>query len=342
MSLLLENTNESRRGSLYQNTSAFGRLCARGIWKPTRSWFVPGFTICGSVMRLWIFDRSGPYSSEKFDIHSEPERFVTVIAGYALMTEAELDLNTFVRRDETGRYIIAGDTKVSIEDKPIASTKAIVCRGTTCYRGRRIALALDCVVKFAWPSDKRQREGRLLKLAKERGVKGVAEWIHDEQVSIDGTLDTIANLRRGMKFGEPRKLSSKALWVESPTTTSRANSRTRSGLQSKIPGQYRSSLGVRTSSTSNSSAGQKRKRDEGSATEGGTMKRSKSNDSQRLLQILHQTPENMDEVPPPSRASRNQRTTVSLEGTVRHMAIEYTFAWLRDDHFIHTDQSEDF
>ncbi|KAK9256933.1 hypothetical protein V1507DRAFT_501044 [Lipomyces tetrasporus] len=119
--------------------------------------------------------------------------------------EAELGLNTFVRRDETGRYIIAGDTKVSIEDKPIAPTKAIVCRGTTCYRGRRIALALDCVVKFAWPSDKRQREGRLLKLAQERGVKGVAEWIHDEQVSIDGTLDPIANLRRGMKFGEPRK-----------------------------------------------------------------------------------------------------------------------------------------
>ena len=31
--------------------------------------FVPGFTICGSTMRLWVFDRSGPYSSEKFDIH---------------------------------------------------------------------------------------------------------------------------------------------------------------------------------------------------------------------------------------------------------------------------------
>jgi hypothetical protein len=131
--------------------------------------FVPGFTICGSVMRLWIFDRSGPYSSEKFDVHREPERCVTVIAGYALMTEAELGLNTFMRRDDTGRYIVAGDTRVSIEDKPIASTKAIVCRGTTCYRGR-ISPTLDCVVKFAWPSYKRQREGRLLKLAKERGV----------------------------------------------------------------------------------------------------------------------------------------------------------------------------
>lgn len=51
-------------------------------------------------MRLWMFDRSGPYTSEKFDIHKEPERFVTVVAGYALMTDAELGLNTFVRRDK--------------------------------------------------------------------------------------------------------------------------------------------------------------------------------------------------------------------------------------------------
>jgi hypothetical protein len=276
-------------------------------------------------MRLWIFDRSGPYSSEKFDVHREPERFVTVTAGYALMTEAELGLNTFIMRDDTGRYIVAGDTRVSIEDKPIASTKAIVCRGTTCYRGR-ITPTLDCVVKFAWPSDKRQREGRLLKLAKERGVKGVAEWIHDEQVSIDGTLDTIANLRQGMKFREPRKLSSKALWVDSPTTSSRANSKTRSSLQlrSRASIGHKGSLGVPTSSASNSSTGQKRTRDEGSATEGGTMKRSKSNDSQAV--IADPDPKEHGHSASKSGASRNPKTTVSLEERLKHMEIEYTFA----------------
>ncbi|PQE15173.1 serine threonine- kinase Sgk2 protein [Rutstroemia sp. NJR-2017a BBW] len=31
--------------------------------------FVPGFTICRSMMRLWVFDRSGSYNSEKFDIY---------------------------------------------------------------------------------------------------------------------------------------------------------------------------------------------------------------------------------------------------------------------------------
>jgi hypothetical protein len=57
--------------------------------------FVPGFTICGSIIRLWIFDRSGSYNSEKFDIYKEPERFVRVITRYVLITDTELGLNIF-------------------------------------------------------------------------------------------------------------------------------------------------------------------------------------------------------------------------------------------------------
>ncbi|KAH6661767.1 hypothetical protein B0J14DRAFT_707992 [Halenospora varia] len=220
--------------------------------------FVPGFTICGSLMRLWVFDRSGLYSSKKFDIHEEPERFVKVIAGYALMTDAELGLNTFIKRDGNGKYIVAQGVRISLEDKPIASTKAIVCRGTTCYRGRRTdSMGWEYVVKLAWPSDKRQREGRLLKLAKERGVTGIVEWFNHEQISIDGDPDTISHLRRDMQFGTPRKLSSKSSWVHDGAESSRA-SRTRS-----LRGRSRSSLGhliglgISTSDTTISSSGQK-------------------------------------------------------------------------------------
>jgi Fungal protein kinase len=108
----------------------------------------------------------------KFDIHKEPERFVKVLAGYALMSDTELGLNTFIKRNGSSKYIVVPGARITLEDKPIASTKAIVCKGTTCYRGtqRRLREWEHCV-KFAWPSDKRQREGDLLKLAKERGVK---------------------------------------------------------------------------------------------------------------------------------------------------------------------------
>jgi hypothetical protein len=79
-----------------------------------------------------------------------------------------LGLNTFIKRDDNGRYIFARGVRIALEDKPVASQKAIVCRGTTCYRGRRIdSTEWEYVVKFTWPSDKRQREGELLKLTKE-------------------------------------------------------------------------------------------------------------------------------------------------------------------------------
>jgi hypothetical protein len=155
-------------------------------------------------MWLWMFDRSGPYNSERFDIHREPERFVKVIASYVLMLDTELGLNTFIKRDGNSKYIVTRDIKISLEDKLIASTKAIVCRGTTYYRGRRNdSIEWEYMVKFAWPSDKRQQEGRLLKLAKDRGVTGIAEWFNHKQITINGDLDTIAHLRRDMKFETP-------------------------------------------------------------------------------------------------------------------------------------------
>ncbi|KAH8744111.1 hypothetical protein F5882DRAFT_387726 [Hyaloscypha sp. PMI_1271] len=57
-------------------------------------------------------------------------------------------------------------------------------------------------------------EGDLLKLAKERGVTGIAKWLHYKQITINGNPDTVAQLRSSMKFGTPRKLSSKASWVD--------------------------------------------------------------------------------------------------------------------------------
>ncbi|KAF7858906.1 hypothetical protein EAF04_008947 [Stromatinia cepivora] len=243
--------------------------------------FVPGFTICGSLMRLWMFDRSGSYSSEKFDIHKEPEKFVRVISGYALMSDSELGLNIFVRSDDIGRYIVARDTKIYLEEKPIASQKAIVCRGTTCYRGRESDSSdYKYVVKFAWSSDQRLREGRLLKLAKKREVKGIAEWFHDEQVIIDGEPDTISHLRRNMKFGALEKPSGKASWLES-LESNRHPSRKSLFYKSKSKPSTDRSIGRRIStSTTQVSSGQKRKRDEGYDARHDRMKRSKSDDGE--------------------------------------------------------------
>lgn len=44
--------------------------------------FVLDFTLCGSLMRLWEFDRAGATASESFDINKDGSRFVSVIVGY--------------------------------------------------------------------------------------------------------------------------------------------------------------------------------------------------------------------------------------------------------------------
>ncbi|KAG9242164.1 hypothetical protein BJ878DRAFT_536067 [Calycina marina] len=218
--------------------------------------FVPGFTICGSVMRLWLFDRSGPYNSEKFDIHKEPERFVKVLAGYAMMSDAELGLNTFIKCDGNGKYIVTRDVRISLEDKPIASTKAIVCRGTTCYRGRRPG-----------STDWEYVES-----------PGIAVWFNHEQITIDGDPDTISHLRRAMKFGSPRRPSKKAFWVDSSPESSRAYSRTSLMGSSGSSVAHLIGLGIGAGSATTSSSGQKRKRDE--RLDGGSiLKRSKSDGS---------------------------------------------------------------
>ncbi|KAI9858847.1 MAG: hypothetical protein M1824_004012 [Vezdaea acicularis] len=159
--------------------------------QPTRR-FVHGFTICVTRMQLWVFDRSGPYSSTEFDIHQQPKRFVQAIAGYLMMSGVELGLDTFVEHQSSG----GGERKLQLDPEPIAYQRAI-----------------DYVVKLSWRSDKRPAEGELLKLAQKRGVEGVAEIFAHEQIT------SIANLRSGLHFGKPHKHTVQArITISSPIT----------------------------------------------------------------------------------------------------------------------------
>lgn len=44
--------------------------------------FVTGFTICGSLMRLWEFDRLGGVASGPFDVNKDGQMFVSAILGF--------------------------------------------------------------------------------------------------------------------------------------------------------------------------------------------------------------------------------------------------------------------
>jgi serine/threonine protein kinase len=213
--------------------------------QPTRR-FLHGFFIRGSMMQLSLFDRSGLCVSEDFDIHQDPCLFIKIMAGYSQMSDRELGENIFIKEDDTGRYIdFKGDEKkeeerLYLEKNPIAFQRAIVCRGTTCYRAKRQGSdQWEYVVKFAWRSDKTMAEGALLKRAKEKNVWGVAKLFGHQD------LDTIADIRQGLRFGK--------LWTSQSNIKDLIN---HSHLQTQS-GVVTSASGV--SLTSLTSSAQKRK-----------------------------------------------------------------------------------
>ena len=194
---------KSRSPAIRRKPSCIGRY-VRDIFsnQPTRR-YVHVFTLCGNEMRAWVFDRSGPYGSTAFDIHEEPERLIRTIAAYVMMSDDELGLDTFTERNGGNRFITVEDAmgkerRFRLESDPIAYQRAIVCRGTSCFRARIPGSEdLQYVAKFSWVSDKRRPEANLLRLARERGVKGVAKLFGHRQIT------NIANMREGLKFGKP-------------------------------------------------------------------------------------------------------------------------------------------
>ncbi|KAJ4308018.1 hypothetical protein N0V84_012350 [Fusarium piperis] len=185
--------------------------------QPTRR-YVHGFLLCGSMMELWIFDRSGPYSSGPFDIHEEPDKFARALVGYATMDDAIIGLDTFIRREHGHRHVTLNDAngrEASIRlEKPIVWQKAVVCRGTTCFttRGGNVA-------KFSWVSDKRKLEVEHLKLAQDKGVKGVARVVAHRQIT------TIAELREGLEFRERHQFRNETVHFDSPSSISSGGKR---------------------------------------------------------------------------------------------------------------------
>ncbi|OAA38860.1 serine/threonine-protein kinase Sgk2 [Metarhizium rileyi] len=104
-----------------------------------RRLFVHAFTLTGSAMEIWVFDRSGPYSGALFEIHEEPEKFIRVTCGYLMVSDEELGLETLTKEKDGVLSIIMPTVergkkrKFELDSNPIALQRAIVCRGTSCF-----------------------------------------------------------------------------------------------------------------------------------------------------------------------------------------------------------------
>ncbi|PGH11270.1 hypothetical protein AJ79_05005 [Helicocarpus griseus UAMH5409] len=134
-------------------------------------------------MTVWVFDRSGCYSPGQFNIHNEPQRSIQLIADYMMMDE-ELGLDTFMERD--------GDIRIL---SPINGRLSAVERLAISQRFQ--SSDWSHVVKFSWTSDRRKPEADLLKLANQRGVKGIARLVGHRSVT------SIKDMRSSITFTKP-------------------------------------------------------------------------------------------------------------------------------------------
>ncbi|KAH7016211.1 uncharacterized protein B0I36DRAFT_377834 [Microdochium trichocladiopsis] len=164
--------------------------------------FVLGFTICGSLMRVWHFDRLGGIASKSFDIHEDGERFVLVILGFLSMNEERLGLDPTFTTADGQRYIEIdrnGTVERFIIDKVISRARCIVGRATTCWRAHKEGEEdRSYVIKDAWQHCERDEEGELLRDATERGVINVPHYYHHYTVQVGReTDDVFNNVRRG-------------------------------------------------------------------------------------------------------------------------------------------------
>jgi hypothetical protein len=68
--------------------------------------FALGFTLCGSVLRLWGFDRTGAIASSPFDINKDGLRFVSTMLGFLRMNNEQLGYDPTILSSTDGKRFI--------------------------------------------------------------------------------------------------------------------------------------------------------------------------------------------------------------------------------------------
>ncbi|KAL6852514.1 hypothetical protein ACO1O0_007060 [Amphichorda felina] len=165
--------------------------------------FVLGFTICGSFMRIWEFDRLGGIASEQFDINHDGLQFVSTVLGFLWMSEEQLGFDPTITSEGGRRFITIqrnGQTERLVIDKLMKRAPCIAGRATTCWKAHREEdPQIPLVVKDSWQYTEREEEGELLKEATEKGVVNVARYYHHETVFVHDKADDIrGNVRGGL------------------------------------------------------------------------------------------------------------------------------------------------
>ena len=165
--------------------------------------FVLGFTLFGSLMRIWEFDRLGGIASEQFDINKDGLRFVSIILGFLWMSEEQLGFDPTIITENSQQFIEIereGSTERLILDEVVKRARCIAGRATICWKAHREKDPhATFVVKDSWQHPEREEEGEMLRMAIDKGVVHVARYYHHETVRVRSVDDDVRdNVRKGL------------------------------------------------------------------------------------------------------------------------------------------------
>ncbi|WVN89508.1 uncharacterized protein L203_104733 [Cryptococcus depauperatus CBS 7841] len=150
--------------------------------------FVLGFTLCGSLMRIWEFDRLGGIASEQFDINKEGKRFVSTILGFLWMSEDDLGFDPTIITCGDKRYI---DIERNGQEERIIIKK-------TMSRARSHLLS-----KTRGNTQNAITKGNCFGKRWRKRVIHVARHYYHTTVRVgDKDDDVLANIRRGIDLSE--------------------------------------------------------------------------------------------------------------------------------------------
>ena len=205
--------------------------------------FALGFTLCGSLMRIWVFDRLGGIGSEQFDINKDGLQFVSTVLGFLWMDKEELGFDPTIITANNERFIEIkrnGSTERIIVDKVMQRARCIAGRATTCWKAHREGdLQTPLVIKDSWQYLERDEEGELLREVTSKGVVNVARYYHHETVQVRSMDDDVrSNARGGLDVTSATNYPPKR---STPPPNTTATSASRNGRSSSTAGVKRPS-----------------------------------------------------------------------------------------------------
>lgn len=208
--------------------------------------FTLGFTLCGSNMRLWEFDRVGAMASSSFDINKDGLQFVSAMLGFLTMNDEQLGYDPSIISTSDGKNYIEiprdGHCERLILEGLMKRSACVAGRATTCWKARREGDKTNSplVIKDSWQYPEREEEGKLLQEATEKEVVNVARYYYHETVWVNGEIDNIRNnLRKGLDVTQSTNF--RPMRYELPSAASGTAEIERTGRSTSTTGQKRSS-----------------------------------------------------------------------------------------------------